>query len=125
MEHGAIVHGHGEIGGIATARFQRDIGAAEAAVIVVTDFVGDLEIVALAGEDHVVVAVKAQLRALKDIRVWEYSQHYAIVFGGYVALSLWMTKYYINEYGFGIATAALIATPTTLPSTPSASTWAT
>lgn len=62
------------------------------------------------------VTVKAQLRALKDIRVWEYSQHYAIVFGGYVALSLWMTKYYINEYGFGIATAALIATIFVLPS---------
>jgi NNP family nitrate/nitrite transporter-like MFS transporter len=62
------------------------------------------------------VTIKAQLRALKDIRVWEYSQHYAIVFGGYVALSLWMTKYYINEYGFGIATAALIATIFVLPS---------
>lgn len=62
------------------------------------------------------VTIKAQLRALKDIRVWEYSQHYAIVFGGYVALSLWMTKYYIAEYGFGIATAALIATIFVLPS---------
>jgi NNP family nitrate/nitrite transporter-like MFS transporter len=62
------------------------------------------------------VTIKAQLHALKDIRVWEYSQHYAIVFGGYVALSLWMTKYYINEYGFGIATAALIATIFVLPS---------
>ena len=62
------------------------------------------------------VTIKAQLAALKDIRVWEYSQHYAIVFGGYVALSLWMTKYYINEYGFGIATAALIATIFVLPS---------
>jgi NNP family nitrate/nitrite transporter-like MFS transporter len=62
------------------------------------------------------VTMSAQLRALKDIRVWEYSQHYAIVFGGYVALSLWMTKYYINEYGFGIATAALMATIFVLPS---------
>lgn len=58
----------------------------------------------------------AQLRALKDVRVWEYSQHYAIVFGGYVALSLWMTKYYINEYGFGIRTAALMAAIFVLPS---------
>jgi NNP family nitrate/nitrite transporter-like MFS transporter len=62
------------------------------------------------------VTLSEQLRALKDIRVWEYSQHYAIVFGGYVALSLWMTKYYISEYGFGIATAALIATIFVLPS---------
>jgi NNP family nitrate/nitrite transporter-like MFS transporter len=62
------------------------------------------------------VTLREQLAALKDIRVWEYSQHYAIVFGGYVALSLWMTKYYINEYGFGIATAALVATIFVLPS---------
>jgi NNP family nitrate/nitrite transporter-like MFS transporter len=62
------------------------------------------------------VTMPAQLRALKDIRVWEYSQHYAIVFGGYVAVSLWITKYYITEYGFGIATAALIATIFVLPS---------
>jgi MFS transporter, NNP family, nitrate/nitrite transporter len=68
---------------------------------------------------HVVsqtVTMRAQIRALRDIRVWEYSQHYAIVFGGYVALSLWMTKYYITEYGFGIATAALVATIFVLPS---------
>jgi MFS transporter, NNP family, nitrate/nitrite transporter len=62
------------------------------------------------------ITLGEQLKALKDIRVWEYSQHYAIVFGGYVALSLWMTKYYIAEYGFGIATAALVATIFVLPS---------
>lgn len=60
--------------------------------------------------------MREQLRALRDIRVWEYSQHYAIVFGGYVALSLWMTKYYVSEYGFGLAQAALIATIFVLPS---------
>lgn len=62
------------------------------------------------------VTMREQLRALRDIRVWEYSQHYAIVFGGYVALSLWMTKYYVSEYGFGLAQAALIATIFVLPS---------
>ena len=62
------------------------------------------------------VTMRAQLRALRDVRVWEYSQHYAIVFGGYVALSLWMTKYYINEYGFGIRSAALMAAIFVLPS---------
>lgn len=62
------------------------------------------------------VTMREQLRALRDIRVWEYSQHYAIVFGGYVALSLWMTKYYVSEYGFGLAQAALVATIFVLPS---------
>jgi NNP family nitrate/nitrite transporter-like MFS transporter len=48
--------------------------------------------------DAAQVTVRQQLMALKDPRVWRYSQYYSIVFGGYVGLSLWMTKYYISEY---------------------------
>jgi NNP family nitrate/nitrite transporter-like MFS transporter len=44
--------------------------------------------------------------ALKDPVVWKYCQYYSIVFGGYVGLALWMTKYYVNEYGFDLKTAA-------------------
>ena len=62
------------------------------------------------------VTIRDQLEALKDIRVWKYCQYYSIVFGGYVAMSLWLTKYYISEYGFGIQTAALIAAVFVLPS---------
>jgi NNP family nitrate/nitrite transporter-like MFS transporter len=59
--------------------------------------------------------VKHQLAALKDPRVWKYCQYYSIVFGGYVALALWMTKYYITEYGFDIKIAALLAACFSLP----------
>ncbi|RFA28998.1 MFS transporter [Alkalilimnicola ehrlichii] len=62
------------------------------------------------------VTVREQLTVLKDPRVWRYCQYYSIVFGGYVGLSLWITQYYISEYGFGIQTAALIATIFVLPS---------
>jgi MFS transporter, NNP family, nitrate/nitrite transporter len=62
------------------------------------------------------LTIREQLAALKDPNVWKLCQFYSIVFGGYVALSLWMTKYYINEYGFGIQTAALIAAIFVLPS---------
>lgn len=62
------------------------------------------------------VTVKDQLLALKDPKVWRYCQYYAIVFGGYVGLSLWMTKYYINEYGLDMKTAALVAAIFVLPS---------
>jgi len=61
------------------------------------------------------VTVKDQLLALKDPNVWKLCQYYSIVFGGYVALSLWMTKYYITEYGFGIEAAALLAACFSLP----------
>lgn len=66
-----------------------------------------------AGTSH--VSVKEQLIALKDPTVWRYSQYYSIVFGGYVALSLWMTKYYISEYGFDIRLAALLAAAFSIP----------
>jgi MFS transporter, NNP family, nitrate/nitrite transporter len=69
-------------------------------------------------ETHVVgahVTVKEQLLALKDPNVWKLSQYYSIVFGGYVALSLWMTKYYISEYGFDIQLAALLAAGFSIP----------
>jgi NNP family nitrate/nitrite transporter-like MFS transporter len=62
------------------------------------------------------VTLKQQLAALKDPNVWKLCQYYSIVFGGYVALSLWMTKYYITEYGFGMQTAALLAAIFVLPS---------
>ena len=69
-------------------------------------------------ESHVVsdkVTLKEQLEVLKDPKVWKYCQYYSIVFGGYVGLSLWMTKYYITEYGFDIQQAALLAACFSLP----------
>jgi NNP family nitrate/nitrite transporter-like MFS transporter len=62
------------------------------------------------------ITIREQLAALKDPNVWKLCQYYSIVFGGYVALSLWMTKYYITEYGFGMQTAALLAAIFVLPS---------
>jgi NNP family nitrate/nitrite transporter-like MFS transporter len=56
-----------------------------------------------------------QLKALKDPRVLRYCQYYSIVFGGYVALSLWMVQYYVGEYGLDIRVAALLAACFSLP----------
>jgi NNP family nitrate/nitrite transporter-like MFS transporter len=61
------------------------------------------------------VSMCEQLAVLKDPKVWKYSQYYSIVFGGYVALALWMTKYYIGEYGFDLKTAALMAAAFSIP----------
>jgi NNP family nitrate/nitrite transporter-like MFS transporter len=59
--------------------------------------------------------LREQLAVMKDPRVLKYCQYYSIVFGGYVALSLWMTKYYVNEYGFTLQSAALLAACFSLP----------
>ena len=56
-----------------------------------------------------------QLKALKDPKVLKYCQYYSIVFGGYVALSLWMVQYYVGEFGLEIRTAALLAACFSLP----------
>jgi NNP family nitrate/nitrite transporter-like MFS transporter len=67
---------------------------------------------------HVVssrVTFGEQLKALKDPKVLKYCQYYSIVFGGYVALSLWMVQYYVGEYGLDIRVAALLAACFSLP----------
>jgi NNP family nitrate/nitrite transporter-like MFS transporter len=58
---------------------------------------------------------REQLVALKDPQVWKLCQYYSIVFGGYVAMSLWMVQYYVGEYGFDIRAAALLAACFSLP----------
>ena len=60
-------------------------------------------------------SMREELAVLKDPNVWKLSQYYSIVFGGYVGLSLWMTKYYVGEYGFDLQAAALLAACFSLP----------
>ena len=60
-------------------------------------------------------SLKQQLLLLKEPGVLRYSQYYSVVFGGYVALSLWMTKYYIDEYGVSMQSAAFLAACFSLP----------
>ena len=61
------------------------------------------------------VPFSEQVKVLKDRRVWRYCQYYSVVFGGYVGLALWMTKYYVGEYGFDLRLAALLAACFSLP----------
>jgi NNP family nitrate/nitrite transporter-like MFS transporter len=61
------------------------------------------------------ISFREQMNVLKDPRVWRYCQYYSVVFGGYVALALWMTKYYVAEYGFDLGLAALLAACFSLP----------
>ncbi|WP_462379224.1 MFS transporter [Pseudomonas sp. Marseille-QA0892] len=61
------------------------------------------------------VGLRQQLAMLRDPAVWRYCQYYSIVFGGYVALALWMTQYYVAEYGLTLQSAALLAACFSLP----------
>jgi NNP family nitrate/nitrite transporter-like MFS transporter len=61
------------------------------------------------------VTWREQLTVLRDPKVWKLCQFYSIVFGGYVALSLWMVQYYVGEFGLDIRAAALLAACFSLP----------
>lgn len=53
-------------------------------------------------------SLKDMLKPLKFIRVWRFSMYYVVMFGAYVALSVWLPKYYVDVYGLSLSTAALL-----------------
>ena len=62
------------------------------------------------------LSLASQLAPLKELRVWRFGMYYYFVFGGFVALALWLPKYYVGEYGMDLKTASLITMCFTLPS---------
>ena len=49
-----------------------------------------------------------QLRPLRQTRVWRFSVYYVVVFGAYVALASALPKFYENQYGLELWSAALL-----------------
>ncbi|AIL32822.1 MFS transporter [Basilea psittacipulmonis] len=69
-------------------------------------------------KEHLVsskVDLKQQIALLADPGVLRYSQLYSVVFGGYVALALWMVEYYVEEYHLSLGVAAFLAACFSLP----------
>ncbi len=62
------------------------------------------------------ISLADQLAPLKELRVWRFGMYYFFVFGGFVALALWLPKYYVGEYNMDLQTASLITMCFTLPS---------
>ncbi|MEH6578556.1 MAG: nitrate/nitrite transporter [Amphritea sp.] len=56
-----------------------------------------------------------QLSVLWDLRVWRFGLYYFVVFGGYVALALWLPDYYVTHYGLDLTTASFLTMLFTLP----------
>lgn len=59
-------------------------------------------------------AVK-QLEPLKNIQVWRFALYYFFVFGAFVALALWLPRYYIGVYGLDIKTAGMLTAMYSVP----------
>ncbi len=56
-----------------------------------------------------------QLEPLKHLQVWRFATYYFFVFGGYVALALWLPRYYMGAYQLDISTAGMLAATYALP----------
>ncbi|MBW8268872.1 NarK/NasA family nitrate transporter [Caldovatus sp. SYSU G05006] len=57
----------------------------------------------------------AMLAPLANIQVWRFSLYYFFVFGGFVALALWLPRYYVGVYGLDIVTAGLLGAAYSVP----------
>jgi NNP family nitrate/nitrite transporter-like MFS transporter len=74
----------------------------------------------VAKEDPVAAAQRARrtpagslatrLAPLRRLQVWRFSLYYFFTFGAFVALTLWLPRYYVGVYGLSIETAGLVAT---------------
>lgn len=56
-----------------------------------------------------------QLLPLKNLQVWRFSFYYFFVFGAFIALSLWLPRYYIGVYGIDIKLAGMLTAMFSLP----------
>ncbi len=65
------------------------------------------------GAEHASFA--EQMEPLRNIQVWRFSLYYFFVFGAYVALALWLPRYYVGAYGLELTTAGVLAAMYALP----------
>ncbi|MBI2255497.1 MAG: NarK/NasA family nitrate transporter [Proteobacteria bacterium] len=57
----------------------------------------------------------AQLQPLKELQVWRFSLYYFFVFGAFVALALWLPRYYVGVYGLDIRVAGMLGAAYSIP----------
>jgi NNP family nitrate/nitrite transporter-like MFS transporter len=55
------------------------------------------------------------LAPLRKLQVWRFSLYYFFVFGAFVALALWLPRYYVGAYGLDITTAGMLGALYSLP----------
>ncbi|MCC7260869.1 MAG: NarK/NasA family nitrate transporter, partial [Alphaproteobacteria bacterium] len=60
-------------------------------------------------------STKMALEPLKKLQVWRFSLYYFFVFGAFVALALWLPRYYVGAYGLDIKTAGMLGAAYSIP----------
>jgi len=61
------------------------------------------------------VTLRQQLAPLANVQVWRFSLYYFFVFGGFVALALWLPRFYIGAYHLDVETAGLLSAVFSIP----------
>ena len=56
-----------------------------------------------------------QLEPLRNQQVWRFALYYFFVFGGFVALALWLPRYLMGAYGLDLKTAGMITAAYAIP----------
>lgn len=52
--------------------------------------------------------LSSMMAPLRDVRIWRFGLYYVLVFGAYVALSLWLPRLYVTVFGLSLGRAALL-----------------
>ena len=64
---------------------------------------------------HKPESMAAMMAPLREVRVWRFSLYYFFVFGGFVALALWLPRYYMGAYGLDVKTAGMLGAAYSIP----------
>ena len=57
----------------------------------------------------------AEFEPLRHVQVWRFSLYYFFSFGAFIAMTLWLPRYLMGVYGFGIETAGMVAVCYSIP----------
>ena len=85
------------------------VGLALMAVIFFVFAKDDPELVARSKSGVRAPTLAEQFAPLANLQVWRFSLYYFFVFGGFVALALWLPHYLISVYGMDVETAGMSA----------------
>ena len=59
--------------------------------------------------------LREELKPLQTLRVWRFGMYYFFVFGGFLALTLWLPQFYVERYGLDLKTASFATLLFTVP----------
>ena len=59
--------------------------------------------------------LQQELKPLGELRVWRFGLYYFFVFGGFLALTLWLPQFYVSQYGLTLKMASFATLLFTVP----------